>query len=72
MKTLKILLSGLACILLAACGVTETAGTTAAIAAAKAKEIEQGKQQMEQVKQQIEASNQQAEAQRQAMESAAQ
>ena len=72
MKTLKIIFTGAACILLAACGVTETATTTAAIAAAKAKEIEQGKQQMEQVKQQIDAANQQAEAQRKAMESAAQ
>ncbi|GAB2904310.1 hypothetical protein GCM10027046_37290 [Uliginosibacterium flavum] len=72
MKTLKILFPGLACILLAACGLSETASTTAAIAAAKAREIEQGKQQMEQVKQQIDAANQQAEAQRKAIESVAQ
>ncbi|MBS1209918.1 MAG: hypothetical protein H6R19_2316 [Proteobacteria bacterium] len=72
MKTLKILLSGLACILLAACGVTETATSAATVAAAKAKEAEQAKQTLQQVQQQLDAASRQAETQRQAMESAAQ
>jgi len=72
MKTLKILLSALACILLVACGVTETAVTAASVAAAKAKEAEQAKQTLQQVQQQLDAANQQAETQRQAVESAAQ
>jgi outer membrane biogenesis lipoprotein LolB len=72
MKTQRILLSALACILISACGVSETAVTAAAVGTAKAKELEQGKQQMEQIKQQVEANTQQVETQRQAMESAAQ
>ena len=72
MKTLKILLSALACILLAACGVSETAVTAAAVGKGQAQQAEQARQQMDQVKQQLDAASQQAEAQRQAMESATQ
>lgn len=52
--------------LLAGCGVSETAVTAAAVAEGKAEEIKQGQQTMQTMQQDIDAASQQAEAQRKA------
>lgn len=69
MKT-SICVSCLAALLLAGCGVSETAVTAAAAGKSKADEIEQGRQTVQNVQNQLDAANQQADAQRKALEEA--
>lgn len=72
MNQVKALAFGVTCLLLSACGVSETAVTATAVAKGQAQQAEQAKQQMDQFQKQLDAANKQADAQRAAAESAAQ
>lgn len=69
---LKMICVSCLALMLAGCGVSETAVTAAAVAQGKAEEIKQGQQTMQKVQQDLDAAQQQAEAQRKALEQASQ
>lgn len=60
MKHMKTLAFGVICLLLGACGASETATTAAAVAKGEAEQAAQAKQQMDKLQQQLDAANKQA------------